>query len=178
MQPYLKPANLSPGFSIFSFSLSRFFFGTKFRAFEIGCARVCVLVVVVEVCVVYVKVYIHLRRVFSVRVNYYRIRFCVCCETEQTFIICCGKLNVNIWTWWFSGSPSPWRGTNRLCRWLIIFRAYKFGSSQIGFGTLIRGTGNSAVNHSQYTFTQSLMVSCSVSGNDNPWQMTPMHQFT
>lgn len=75
-------------------------------------------------------------------------------------------------------SPSPWRGTNKLCRWPIIFRAYKFGSSQIGFGTLIRGAGNNAVNHSQYTFTQSLMVSCSLSGNDKPWQITPMHQFT
>lgn len=46
-------------------------------------------------------------------------------------------------------SPSPWRGTNKLCKWFIIFLAYKFGSSHIGFGTLIFGCGYNADSHSQ-----------------------------
>lgn len=74
--------------------------------------------------------------------------------------------------------PSPCRGTNKLCKWLMILRAYRFGSSHIGCGTLIRGTWYNAVNHSQYTFTQSLIVSCSVNGSDRPWHSVFMHQFT
>lgn len=74
MQPYLRPANFSGGFSIFPLSLSfplclDFPLVQSFVHLKLD-VLVCVLVVVVEVCVVYVKVYIHLHRVFSVRVNY------------------------------------------------------------------------------------------------------------
>lgn len=71
-----------------------------------------------------------------------------------------------------SSLPSPLRGIKRLWKWQIIFLAYKLGSSHTGFGTQILGAGWSADNHSQYTWTQSLIVSCSLSGRLIPKQIT------
>lgn len=42
----------------------------------------------------------------------------------------------------------------------------------------MRGTCINAVSHSQYTFTQSFIVSCSDNGSDRPWHNVFMHQFT
>ncbi len=67
--------------------------------------------------------------------------------------------------------PASVRGTNKLNKWCNISWAYSFGSSITGLGTQARGTV-SAENHSQYTFTQSRIVSCWANGRLRPKQRT------